>query len=66
MQFLLDLLCGIFLFVAGGAIIKYRKIVHEWTGNFFWAEHYLGRGGTFFVLIMIGLGLMIWGVSFPF
>jgi len=32
---------GILLFTTGLVIIKYRKIVYEWTGKFIWAEKYL-------------------------
>jgi hypothetical protein len=32
------------IFIALGVLVlKYRKKVHDWTGNFAWAEHYIGR-----------------------
>ncbi|EKD66112.1 MAG: hypothetical protein ACD_49C00064G0015 [uncultured bacterium (gcode 4)] len=57
---------GILLFATGLVIIKYRKIVYEWTGKFAWAERYLWSGGTVIVLTLIGLLLMFLGVTFPF
>lgn len=57
---------GILLFFAGLVIIKYRKIVYEWTGRFVWAEKYLGSGGTVVVITLIGLLLMFLWVTFPF
>jgi hypothetical protein len=48
------------------SLIKYRKIVHGWTGNFVWAEQYLGYGGTYLVLILVGLGSIFYGVIYPF
>jgi hypothetical protein len=38
---LVKIFYGILLFIAGVALIKYRKLVHSWTGNFVWAERYL-------------------------
>ncbi|MDD2745707.1 MAG: hypothetical protein PHU93_04175 [Candidatus Gracilibacteria bacterium] len=54
---------GLLLTAGGIAILKYRKTVHDWTGGWGWAEHYLGRGGTMLVLcliacLMIGLGVV--------
>ena len=57
---------GILLFATGLVIIKYRKIVYEWTGKFAWAERYLWSWGTVVVLTLIGLLLMFLGVTFPF
>lgn len=47
-------------------MLRYRKQVKSWTGNFVWAEHYIGRGGTYFILILIALGLIFYGVIYPF
>lgn len=57
---------SILLITFGYLIIKYRKIVHSWTGNFVWAEKYLGTWGTYFVLIVFALFLVFIGVLYPF
>ncbi|NUJ97517.1 hypothetical protein HGA92_01865 [Candidatus Gracilibacteria bacterium] len=62
---LVKIFYGILLFFTGVALIKYRRIVKSWTGNFVWAERYLGMGGTYFVLILIGFFLMFVGVLYP-
>ena len=50
----------------GLGILKYRKIVYNWTGRFYWAEKYLGSGGTVFVISLLGLGLVFCSVVYPF
>ncbi len=47
-------------------ILKFRKNIHEWTGNFYWAEQYIGRWWTFFILVIIWCFFIIWWVSYPF
>ena len=54
---------GLLLFGGGVAILKYRKIIYEWTGGWGWAEHYLGRGGTVTALCLIALAMMGFGVA---
>jgi hypothetical protein len=49
----------------GVGILKYRKNIFEWTGRWYWAEKYLGNGGTFIVIILIGLGMIFFGVGYP-
>lgn len=49
----------------GIAVLKYRKNVYEWTGQWYWAEKYVGRGGTLTVITLIGLGLLFFGVGYP-
>lgn len=44
---------GLLLMIGGAAILKYRKTVHDWTGGWGWAEHYLGRGGTYTAICLI-------------
>jgi hypothetical protein len=56
-------ICGIFI---GLGILKYRKIVYSWTGRFYWAEKYLGSGGTVFIITLVGLGLIFVSVGYPF
>jgi hypothetical protein len=47
-------------------MIRYRRTVKSWTGNFVWAEKYLGSGGTYLVIILFGMFLMFLGVLYPF
>lgn len=42
----------------GVTILKYRKKVFEWTGQWYWAEKYLGRGGTIVAITLIGMGMV--------
>lgn len=55
----------VFFTSLGVAILKYRKNVFDWTGRWYWAEKYLGNGGTVVVIILIGLGLIFFGVGYP-
>ncbi|NVP17388.1 hypothetical protein HUU51_01595 [Candidatus Gracilibacteria bacterium] len=66
MDIFVKLFYSIFFIGIGYFIIRYRKQLHGWTGNFVWAEHYLGRGGTYFILILIGLILVFYGAMYPF
>ncbi len=54
---------GLLLFAGGVGILKYRKIIHEWTGSWGWAEHYIGRGGTIVALCLIACAMMGFGVA---
>ena len=47
-------------------LIKYRKIVKWWTGNFYWAEHYIGNWWTYLVFILSGLFMIFLWVLYPF
>ena len=38
----------------GFLIIYYRKQIKDITGSFTWAETYLGAGGTYNALVLIG------------
>lgn len=46
-------------------IIKYRRTLKWWTGNFYWAEHYIGSGWTYFALIIFGLLMIFYWVIYP-
>lgn len=48
------------------ALIKYRKIVKWWTGNFYWAERYIGNWWTYLVLILSWLFMIFLWVLYPF
>lgn len=45
-------------------IVKYREQIVEMTGQFSWAEKYLGRGGTYNAYVL--LGIIIFIISFLF
>jgi len=57
---------AIFLVVLWFSLIKYRRQVKSWTGNFVWAEHYLWAGGTYLIMIIFWMFLMFLGVLYPF
>jgi len=59
------ILYGILFFGVGVAILKYRRIVYEWTGRWGWAEKYLGSGGTITALTLLGLGLIALSIAYP-
>lgn len=48
------------IMLAGGlAIIVYRERLQRISGNFAFAEKYLGNGGTFNFYILLGFGVII-------
>lgn len=56
----------IILIALGYLIIRYRRDVRSWTGNFVWAERYLGSGWTYLVLVLVWLALIFFGTIYPF
>lgn len=50
----------------GFLVLKYRKQVYDWTGTWYWAEKYLGRGGTITALILIALAMIVFGIATMF
>ena len=66
MDIIVKLFYALFLMGLGFSLIRYRKNVKSWTGNFFWAEKYLGNGGTYLVMILLGLFLIFLWVLYPF
>ncbi len=63
---IVKLIYAIFLIWWWAAIIKYRRTVKSWTGNFVWAEHYLWRGWTYFIILLIWLCMIFMWVLYPF
>ena len=51
----IKILYSIFGIALGVGVLKYRKMIYGWTGKFYWAEKYLGSGGTLFIIILMGL-----------
>ncbi len=66
MDVIVDIIYAILFIWCGIAILKYRRVVKSWTGSFVWAEQYLGRGGTYFILILIWIFLIFLWVLYPF
>ena len=66
MAFFVDLFYAVLLIWTWVLLLKYRRNVKWWTGNFYWAEHYLWRGSTYFVIIMMWLLLVFLGILYPF
>lgn len=63
---LVDIFYALFLIVSWYSLIKYRRNVKSWTGNFLWAEKYIGSWGTYIVLILLWLFMIFLGVLYPF
>ena len=66
MEIIVKLFYAVLLFGIWFSIIKYRRTVKSWTGNFVWAEQYIGRWGTYFILMLLWLFLMFLWVLWPF
>ena len=65
-MFIVKIFYAIVLIAAWYSIIRYRKNVHEWTGNFAWAEQYLWSGWTYLVITFSWLALIFFGTIYPF
>ncbi|NDK19936.1 hypothetical protein GW819_03775 [Candidatus Gracilibacteria bacterium] len=65
-MFIIKIFYALFGIVIGLGILKYRKVVYSWTGRFYWAEKYLGSGGTVFVITLVGLGFIFVSAAYPF
>ncbi|MDA9128872.1 hypothetical protein N9J72_00150 [Candidatus Gracilibacteria bacterium] len=66
MELVVDLIYSGLLMGGGYALIRYRRDVKSWTGNFAWAEIYIGRGSTYTIMILIAMGMIFLGVLYPF
>lgn len=66
MEFFFKIFYGIIFIIFWLSILKYRKLVHSWTWNFVWAEQYIWRGWTYFVLVLIWLGFVFFWTIYPF
>ena len=52
-------LVGLIGFPLGLVVVIYRERIKRFTGNFDWAEKYLGAGGTYSAIMLLGLLLSI-------
>lgn len=59
----MNLLLGIILIALGITIIRYRYEIHNFTGNWGWAEQY--TGGTMNAIVLIGMLLVGVGTAYP-
>ncbi len=66
MEVAVDIFYSILLMAWGFYLIKYRRNVKSWTWNFAWAEKYIGSGGTYLIMILIGLFMIFLWVLYPF
>ncbi|KKP36822.1 MAG: hypothetical protein UR27_C0013G0042 [Candidatus Peregrinibacteria bacterium GW2011_GWA2_33_10] len=53
------IIIGLIGIPTGFLILYYRARLKDWIGNIYFAEKYLGRGGTWEILPLIGLGISI-------
>lgn len=65
-MFIVKIIYAILLITGWYAIVRYRRNVHEWTGNFVWAEQYLGSGWTYLIITLTGLALIFFWILYPF
>ena len=65
-MFFVKLFYWILMIAMWAWIIKYRKQLKWWTGNWVWAEKYVWRGWTYFIMLLLGLWLIFLGVLYPF
>lgn len=61
----MDWLVGIIIVVAGIAMLRYRYPLYHFTGEWGWAQKYLGSNGTVVAIALIGAFLIFVGVAFP-
>jgi hypothetical protein len=59
-------LYGLLIIALGIAILKYRYQIHNFTGDWGWAEQYLGGNGTISAISLIGAFLIAVGTAYPF
>lgn len=48
----------------GLALIVYRERVQRITGSIGFAEKYLGQGGTFNLILLVGMGFIVFSVLY--
>ena len=64
-MFIIKLFYSVLLILMWMWIIKYRRNVKSWTWNLYWAEHYIGSGWTYLVLIALWLAMIFYWVIYP-
>lgn len=62
----MKLLLGLIIILTGVAILKYRHQIHEFTGEWGWANTYLWGNWTVVAIALIGM-ILIWiWTAYPF
>lgn len=62
----MNIILGLFLIAIGILIIRFRYPIYHFTGEWGWAQKYLGGNGTVIAIILIWM-LLIWiGAAYPF
>lgn len=54
----------LFFFFSGLGLIRYRERVQSFTGSFPFAEKYLGQGGTYHFLLLLGIATCILSIMY--
>jgi len=54
---------GILSIIVAFLFIKYREKIVEMTGKFGWCEKYLGMGGTYRLMVILGVLFFLWGIA---
>jgi hypothetical protein len=62
----MKLILWILIIALGVVILKYRYQIHDFTGDWGWAEKYLGGNGTVAAISLIGALLIAVGTAYPF
>ena len=60
-----DIIYWLFFMTLWAYVIKYRKVIKWWTWNFVWAEQYLWRWWTYFVILLFWLWMIFYWVIYP-
>ncbi len=60
----MKLLAGLLLIVLGVAILRFRFQIHNFVGEWAWAQEYIG--GTVNAISLFGALLIFVGVGYPF
>lgn len=66
MWLIIDLFYAIIFIAMGFWLVKYRRTIKSWTGNFVWAERYIWNGWTYFILTLFGLAMIFFWAMYPF
>ena len=54
---------GILSIVGAYVCLRYRSQIVEYTGDFAWAEKHLGQGGTYAVVVLLGVFFFFFGIA---
>jgi hypothetical protein len=60
----MKILYFLILFAIGLGLIVYREKVQRISGNIDFAEKYLGNGGTFNLILLVGIGFILFSIFY--